>query len=242
MDFQDINNVLENSISQRRKLHELYAALPVTHCRRQTTCCMMLPEMTLIEALVAMDRINKMAAPTRSQILQKLLKYFFLNPVEITSCPFLEGRQCLIYADRFFGCRAYGLWSQDTYDKLSTQTQKAKQYLQKQWAKMGVTLPETVTGFAVPYCPYVEIAEGGEINDQQIDEIAEDIDALTRHFGKEDEAFRHHYFLDLSFLVASCTYGYTRAIQLKFTFVQEFMSTGDRSRLDKMLLSVPDDG
>lgn len=242
MDLQDINKVLENSISQRRKLHRLYAAIPLTRCRRQTTCCMMLPEMTLIEALVALDRIKKMAAAGQTQILKNLLKYFFLNAVEITACPFLEGPTCLIYPDRFFGCRAYGLWSHTTYDNLSDQTRAAKQHLQKQWASLGVTLPETVTGFEVAYCPYVEIVDGGKTNDQQLDEIARNIDELSRHFGNEDNAFRHNYLLDLSFLIASCVYGYTKAVQLKFTFVKDFISTGNRSKLDKMLSSLSDAG
>lgn len=241
MDLQDINNLLENSISQRRQLLELYTLIPVTNCHRRTSCCMMLPEMTLIEALVALDRIKKMAAPRKTQILQNLLKYFFLNPVEITACPFLEDPKCLIYPDRFFGCRAYGLWSHATYDKLSTQKQTAKQHLQKQWTNLGVTLPETVTGFEVPYCPYVEIADGGKINDQQLDEIAENIDALSQHFGKADKTFRHNYFLDLSFLIASCAHGYTKAVQFKFAFVKNFISIGNRSKLDKMLSSVLDE-
>lgn len=240
MVLQDINKVLENSISQRRKLHGLYTSIPLTSCRRQTTCCMLLPEMTLIEALVALDRIKKMAAAGQTQILQNLLKYFFLNPVEITTCPFLEGSKCLIYPDRFFGCRAYGLWSHATYDNLSNQTRAAKQHLQKQWATLGVTLPETVTGFEVPYCPYVEIVDGGEINDQQLDEIARNIDELSRHFDHEDKTFRHNYLLDLSFLIASRTYGYTKAVQLKFTFVKDFISTGNRSKLDKSLSNVSD--
>ena len=236
--IQDINNLLKNSAPQRQKLQRLYATIPVTNCRRRTACCMMLPEMTLIEALVALGQIKKMAATGQAQILQKLVKYFFLNPVEISACPFLQGLECLIYPDRFFGCRAYGLWSRATYDKLSTQTQTAKQQLQQKWAKLGVMLPETVTGFKVPYCSDVEIVDGSEINDQQLDVIAENIDALSRQFGRQDETFRHNYFLDLSFLVASFTHGYTKAVQLKFMFVKDFMSTGNRSKLDKMISSV----
>ena len=182
-----------------------------------------------------------MAALRKTQILQNLLSYFFLNPVEITACPFLEDPKCLIYPDRFFGCRAYGLWSHATYENFSTRMQTAKQHLQKQWMNLGVTLPETVTGFEVPYCPYVEIVDGGQINDQQLDEIAENIDALSRHFGREDKTFRHSYLLDLSFLIASCAHGYTKAVQLKFRFVKDFISTGNRSNLNKMLSSVPDE-
>ena len=234
INLRDIHNLLENSITQRRNLLELYTFMPVTHCRRRTTCCMMLPEMTLIEALAAFDRIKKMAAPERAQILQKLLEYFFLNAVEITRCPFLVGHECLIYPYRFFGCRAYGLWSPAAYANLSARTHAAKQHLQKQWANLGVTLPETVTAFEMPYCAYVEIVDSRKINDQQLDEIAKNIDTLSRQIGRDDEMFRRHFFLDLSFLIASWAHGFTQAVQLKFTFVKDFISTGDRSKLNKL--------
>ena len=236
--IQDINHLLKNSISQRLKLDGVYACLPATKCRRQTTCCMMLPEITLIEALVALDRIKKMDASGQMQILEKLLKYFFLNPVEIRSCPFLDDQSCLIYADRFFGCRAYGLWSRNAYEKLSSRSQAAKGHLQKQWANLGVMLPDAVTGFQVPYCPYVEITEGNEISDRKLDEIAERIDLISRQFSREDNAFRRHYFLDLSFLVATWTYGYTKAVELKFAFVKDFLSSGNRAELDNMITDI----
>ena len=239
MDFiLDINFLLKNSISERQKLLGLYTRLPATECRRQTTCCMMLPEMTLIEALVALERLIKMAASRQVQILEKLVKYFFLNPVEMTACPFLEDKACLIYADRFFGCRAYGLWSRATYDELITQTQFAKQHLHNQWANLGITLPEAVTGFQVPYCPYVEITDGAEVSDRQLDEIAENIDLISKQLGREDNLFRQHYFLDLSFLIASWIYGYSKAVQLKFSSVKNFLSGGNRAKLDKMISDI----
>jgi Fe-S-cluster containining protein len=70
----------------------------------------MLPEMTLVEALPVIRRLVEMAATMRNRLIKKIIGHFFLNPVEITSCPFLEGQECLIYPDRFFGCRSYGLW------------------------------------------------------------------------------------------------------------------------------------
>ena len=234
----DINLLLKKSISERQKLIGLYTRLPATECRRQTSCCMMLPEMTLIEALVALERLKKMAPSIQVQILRKLVKYFFLNPAEITACPFLEAQACLIYTDRFFGCRAYGLWSRATYDELSTQTQMSKQHLHNQWANLGVTLPESVTGFQVPYCPYVKITDTAEISDRQLNEIAENIDLISQQLGWEVNLFRQHYFLDLSFLITSWIYGYTKAVQLKFASVKNYLSSGNRAKLDKMISDI----
>ena len=236
MDFiLDINLLLKKSVSERQKLIGLYTRLPATECRRQNSCCIMLPEMTLIEALVALERLKKMAPSRQVPILRKLVKYFFLNPVEITACPFLEAQACLIYTDRFFGCRAYGLWSRTTCDELSTQTQMSKQHLHNQWANLGVTLPESVTGFQVPYCPYVKITDAAEIRDRQLNEIAENIDLISQQLGMEDNLFRQHYFLDLSFLIASWIYGYTKAVQLKFVSVKNYLFSGNRAKLDKMI-------
>ena len=236
--IQDIDHLLKNSIAQRRKLAGLYGRIPETACRRRTHCCRMLPEMMLIEALMGLGRIKEMTASNQGQILQKLLKYFFLNAVEIRTCPFLEDRQCLIYADRFFGCRAHGLWSQAAYDQLCSQTQSAKQHSRQQWANVGITLPEAVTSFQVPYCSSVKVVNGGQINDEQLDEIAATIAALSRKLGRPDQTFRQHYFLDLSFLMASLTYGYAKAIQLKYMFVKDFISSENYAVLDKMIAGI----
>ncbi|MGD8450149.1 MAG: hypothetical protein PVF36_13060, partial [Desulfobacterales bacterium] len=106
-----IRELLQTSDRQFQELKEVYALLPDTRCQRKTHCCSLLPEITLVEALLAIRRLVEMATAVRNPLIQKIIGYFFLNPVEITSCPFLEGQECTVYPDRFFGCRSYGLWS-----------------------------------------------------------------------------------------------------------------------------------
>ncbi|UCE83381.1 MAG: hypothetical protein JSV47_02240, partial [Deltaproteobacteria bacterium] len=112
-----IQQLLTGSTTQRIELKQAYEKLPGTHCRRRTDCCSLLPEMNLLEALAAIRMLAKMSSAQRLQVYRRILSYFFLNPVEIISCPFLQGQDCLIYENRFFGCRAYGLWSRQYYDE-----------------------------------------------------------------------------------------------------------------------------
>lgn len=137
----DIKKLLQNSVHLLQELKEPYELLPSTRCRRKTRCCSMLPEMSLVEALAVIKRLLDMPSAMRRQFVQNIVSYFFLNPVEITLCPFLEGQDCLIYEDRFFGCRAYGLWSQEYYEKLTAGVRGAKIHLREQWKDLGLSLP-----------------------------------------------------------------------------------------------------
>ena len=74
--------------------------------------------------------------------------------------------------------------------------------------------------------------------DRQLNEIEVNIDLISQQLGREDYLFRHHFFLDLSFLIASWIYGYTKAVQLKFSSVKNFLSGGNRAKLDKMISNI----
>ena len=112
-----IRELLAGSTEQRLALQEAFAQLPATRCRRRTHCCSLLPEMSLVEALTAVQLLVNMVPKQRYQLSRRMIHYFFLNPVKICICPFLEGQACLIYQDRFLCCRTYGLWSQGYYQQ-----------------------------------------------------------------------------------------------------------------------------
>ena len=235
-----IKNLFQASVSQRLELTEAYSLLPRTLCRRNTFCCSMLPEMTLIESLAVTRRLLDMDREIRNHLFKRIVGYYFLNPVEITSCPFLEGQDCLIYNDRFFGCRAYGLWSPQHYEKLSASGQEAKKNLQKQWENMGVMLPKAVIEFHVPYCEQVKTADGSKIEDEILFEVSERIERLSESFSQWHHAFSQRYFYDMSFFLTSLVFGLTQAVQMKFTVVRDLIATGSKTRLKTILKELPD--
>ena len=101
-----IKKLLKTSVPLFQELKETYALLPASRCQRKTDCCSILPQAALVEALAVIRRLVNMEHSIRGQLIQNIIGYFFLNPVKITSCPFLDSRDCLIYADRFLGCRS----------------------------------------------------------------------------------------------------------------------------------------
>jgi Fe-S-cluster containining protein len=214
--------------------------LPVTSCRRKTHCCSLLPEMTLLEALVAIRRLSDMAPVMRRQMIRTIIRYFFLNPTEIIKCPFLDSQDCRIYQDRFFGCRAYGLWSADHYEKLVSRSRLAKAHFHKQWEKLGVHLPEAIINFEVPYCRCVEPDENEVIDDNQLIRVAGVIDILSAQFSGWHELFGQRYFLDLSFLLTSLVFGFAESVKMKFGIVREIVTIGNRKELDRILADIPD--
>jgi len=186
----------------------------------------LLPESTLIEALSALKGVMQFPESKRIQFLDRLIRYFILNPVEIPSCPFLDQQECLIYENRFFGCRAYGLWTQSHYEKISSQNRSAKALLQQQWEKMGVCLPEKVISFSLPYCRDVALIDNVSVGDDVLLNISDKIEALSGRFADDHQSYARQYFSDMSFLVASIVFGYAEAVQVKFDRVRAFIQSG----------------
>ncbi|MBI5585801.1 MAG: hypothetical protein HY892_18475 [Deltaproteobacteria bacterium] len=232
----DLQDLLARSRPQRLALGDLYSRLPATRCRRRARCCSLLPETSLPEALAALAALQRFPPARRLSIQKRVVRYFLINPLEITSCPFLEGGGCLIYADRFFGCRAYGLWSPEEYARRAKADRPAKKMMGEQWLRLGVRLPVTVIDFQVPYCRQVFPAL--PVSDQVLGEIEEGLELLARDLNPWTARFQELYFSDLSFLIAGLIFGVPAALRLKFTLVKERLQTGRRDRLDEVLLNL----
>lgn len=230
-----IGKLIRQSAARRKDLTEIYRQLPATRCQRKTYCCSMLPEMTLIEALAILEQMAGMNSDKRLALLKKISSYFFLNAARISSCPFLDGNNCQVYEDRFFGCRSYGLWSPAHYHKVAARSQAAKKYLQKQWQALDVTLPQAVIDFQVPYCLDVQTVENVDLNDTDLVEMAAAVESISLHFADAHQSFRQNYFADFSFLVTAMLYGHRQAVQIKFDLIKDFVHTGKRKNLNRIL-------
>jgi len=235
-----LQELLQDANPQLPVLQDIYKRIPATGCLRRTTCCSMLPETTLIETLAVLHQLSDMPSPDRKQIINSIVCYFFLNPVEITACPFLVKRDCLIYENRFFGCRAYGLWSQSYYDKLAAQNRRGKEYLHKQWEQAGVSLPREVIDLHIPYCPDVKILEGKAIDDAFLVSIADNIETISKNFSDRHESYHRLYFSDLSFLLTSLVFGLTKTVRMKFIIAKDIITSGDRTKLNRVVEDFPD--
>jgi Fe-S-cluster containining protein len=195
----------------------------------------MLPEATLLEALAAFKRLRSMPEGQRRGIFTRIIEYFFINPARVTACPFLVENRCTIYENRFFGCRAYGLWSIRHYDQMAEHNRQAKLSLGQQWRKLGISLPDNVLDFQVPYCLEVEVLNGAVVDDSGLIQISHEIADLSARLSPWHGIFNRQYVADLSFLAATMTYGIQSALRMKVDIVRELVSTADRTRLDQIL-------
>jgi Fe-S-cluster containining protein len=191
-----IDDLLKNFAVLRKELGDAYKKLPATRCKRKTECCSLMPEMTLLEALNAIQNIIAMPQDMRLSIYKKIVRYFMTNPVMVIKCPFLEGEECLIYRNRFFGCRAYGLWSKEYYENLSEQSRHIKIHIRTVWEKMNIHLPKEIIEFQVPYCTDVIPVGKRAIHDDIILSVAETVENLSRQCARWHYLFRQTYFSD----------------------------------------------
>ena len=237
---QVIKELLAGSTRHRLALRDAYGQLPATRCRRRTDCCSLLPEVSLLEALSAIQLLMNMTPGKRQQLSEGLIHYFFLNPAEILMCPFLKGKDCSIYEDRFLGCRAYGLWSRQYYEEQAARSRQAKQLNQKQWRGLGVDLPQEVVNFYLPYCPDVELEETVSVDDEIVLGVVDAVEEFSGQLPPWHDTFRQGYFSDLSFLLASLAFGTHRAIQLKFEIVRGVLVSGENENLPGISKVLPD--
>lgn len=235
-----LKDLLLSSSLYLQELKDTYSFIPETSCKRKAECCSLMPEMTLLEAMSTIKWLSNLTSAARLKLLKNIVYYFFMNPVEITSCPFLKGRDCRLYENRFLGCRSYGLLSREYYEKLSERSRQAKISIRKQWEKLGIYLPAAVMDFQVPYCSNVKIKNNMNIDDESLLNISNKIDLLSQNLAQWHRMFRQIYFSDLSFLVASLIYGFPESIRLKFIIVSDVLKTENRGKLDKTLSEVYD--
>ena len=216
-------------------LAETLDHLPATRCDRKATCCSLLPGMSLIEAIRiyrALDRLSEQAA---GRVRRRLIEYFHLNPVRIMGCPFLEDSACLVYEERPFGCRGYGLWSPKTYRKLAEASARAQEQTALAWQNLGIALPASVTGFRPVYCRKVRTLDGVPVGDDALERVNHDLRRLDRELSPWSEEFGIKYSGDLSFLVAAGSADLQSALRDKVSVVREYLEHGRSIGLDYIL-------
>jgi len=236
----DLPSLMEKSRKASSGLAELYARIPQAECKRRSLCCRMLPDAALLEVLSVLDRLSILPAGRRMPIIKRVIRYFLMNPIEMTNCPFLQDRECLVYAHRFFGCRAYGLWSYAYYEDLAVRDREAKLTLQQQWEQLGVSLPVEVIHFHQPYCRDLQIVGDSAFDDTALEAILDDIYGLSRRHFPEHSAFQDGYFSDMSFLIAAATLGIVEAVRLKYENVKAILNTGNTDLMDDALSGISD--
>jgi Fe-S-cluster containining protein len=236
----DLRELILNSQGQRQGLKKIYSQLPDTSCQRRTLCCSLLPELSLLEALEALDQLRKFPPARRRELARRIIRYYFVNPAEIAGCPFLEDRDCQIYPSRFFGCRAYGLWSKGHYGQIAHQARLMKRNVVQLWKNLGVALPEEVTGHQVAYCAAVETVGQQKISDEDLLQSADRIEGWSQELNPRHLHFQEGYFRDMSFLTASLFVGLSEAVQLKFTLVRDLLQSGNQTPLEQVIARVPD--
>ncbi|CAB1078022.1 hypothetical protein JY97_14180 [Alkalispirochaeta odontotermitis] len=235
-----IHKLLASSIADIAELKTIYGRLPNTRCERKTHCCAMLPESTILEALTAFNRLRQEPAALRQRTLKKMVAYFFVNPAQITACPFLVKKQCVIYEDRFFGCRSYGLWSPQHYEKMARENRRMKSAFRLQWQRLGISLPDEVIDFQQPYCLDVTRIHGTDTDDKALVRLASDIEALSSRLSPWHQAFSRSYFADLSFLTSAMIFDVDLLLKMKVEIVREYVSTGTSKLLNDNLEDVSD--
>ncbi len=145
---------------------------------------------------------------------------------------------CTIYKFRTFGCRSYGLWSQEMGKTRTLEDRKGKKALKEMWKRYGVELPADVVEFEMDYCSKVQIQSPEPLSDEGIMELLKRVYDLGRPLGDLQTRFEEEYHSDFSFLVTSFALGMKKTVLLKYAVIKEIVNTFTETRLQEALKKV----
>lgn len=239
MDRDSFQSVITAFLPYRKKLYSLYNRIPATVCKGNARCCTLIPEITFLEAASALHVLHGINAERQSEIIQRLVFYFLLNPVRIMSCPFLEHNRCLIYEDRFLGCRTYGLWSDRYYSKAAEKSLAARRHVHAAWKKAGVQIPCETAEFRHVYCNNVRVRKGRRPDDRAMLKVGQKVAELSSEFspGMHDK-FITVFFMDISFWLVSLVKSPEGAALAKFHVVKEVLHADNDNAALKTAMPV----
>lgn len=238
---EDLVAALEIATPLFEKLQSLYQRLPDTRCdcEQPGVCCRFLPEMTTLEALQWVKVLLDLPDDELTEKLRTFVEFYFSNPARLTGCPFLTDGGCSIYDYRTFGCRAYGLWSQELGNVRTTESRNQKKTLGAMWKRFGVDLPANVVEFEIDYCDKVDTVSGEDVTDAELMDVLQQIYDLDQPFQELQAKFENEYHSDFSFLIAALALGMKKAILEKFAVIKEIIQKGSEDRLKKTLEKIP---
>jgi len=222
------------------KIQGLYRQLPPTtcSCRKPGTCCVFLPEMTLMEALQWLRIIQQQPDDERAVLIRRFVEFYLTNPIRHMGCPFLSEGHCGIYEFRTFACRAYGLWSQTTGRERTRQSRDGKRTLVKMWQRFGIDLPAEALVAEMDYCDQVDCNSDGAVSDDRLMAILEEIYRLDNELADLQTKFETEYHSDFSFLITSLVLNPKKAVLGKMAVIKELSLTGTEQRLRKLLSQI----
>ncbi len=216
----------------RLRLDQLYTALPATSCARNGACCCLLPPAHSVEMLAWLSELTRSGEEARCAVASELVRHFLLNAARRLPCPWARKDSCARYQGRFFGCRAYGLWSSQAYEPRRRQSLEAAEKVQQAWQGMGISLPEEVCAPPPNYCGRVEPVAGPALDDASLDALESELAGIGA-----DEPW--HGLLagcggDLSYLVAGLALGWEECLQAKVAVTRALLD-GDNEQAEAHL-------
>ncbi len=238
--LKDLRSAMPTAKRLFGRLQDHYAQLPETRCacEQPGICCMFLPEITALEGLQWIYRVNTMPDPELTRLVRRFVEFFLTNPARLAGCPFINDGLCTIYRYRAFGCRAYGLWSQKMGRSRTAENRHRKKALRQMWRRFGVELPARVVEFEIDYCREVEIEPSKHVADKKIMDLLRQVYALGEPLGDLQARFEKEYHSDFSLLVTSLAVGMKKAFLLKFAVIKEIVETGAGTHLQGALSEI----
>lgn len=212
-------------------LERIYLDMPDRECRDCELCCQNPPAASLLEYLNVYRYIRDELPEKQEAILRGAAEFFFLELADPElKCPFRAAAGCLIAPVRPFGCRLFGLLSEEDYTKREQERVRhvnaLADFLQ---AEYGIGLPEAVLQ-SRPYCG--RNRDGGrEITAEELTDLEMRLLALDTSIVVPERVFRGGTLVPLPVHLAMTVLN-AGVRSKRLEVVRQFLS-GSRELLEK---------
>ncbi|WP_053954796.1 YkgJ family cysteine cluster protein [Inediibacterium massiliense] len=218
------------------RLNKIYNTIPTGRCLGCTNCCMESVSTHFVEFLNIIHYLTN-RSKLYKEILPNVVKYYFLEMVDKTHCPFLdESGKCVIYPVRPLVCRVFGHLTKEEYEEgykrvLSENIGNMKMFKNQ----YGIFIPEEVAYYKIDYCTDFEVCK--RMTKQQRQTMIDSIFTMESSFFMRGLITEDFLDLGLVSWFAYIIWDKEEAGKLKIQVMQEYVK-GENKTLSQILEKV----
>ena len=215
----------------------LYGTMKTGKCAGCTRCCAESVNAFFIEFLAIWNHMKKDEA-LKARLMPRILRYYMLEMVERSSCPFLDddGR-CAVYDERPLVCRQFGHWSRKDFarniEAVLKSNREAADYYRDAY---GMNLPETVVNRALDYCEDFDVPY--KTGPMKRGEQADTVFMLDTVFLRKDMLSEELLGTPLVTWFIYTLYSPEEAGALRLKVMGEYLEKGVSETLDELIAAV----
>lgn len=216
------------------KLNKIYDEIESGYCQGCTNCCMESVNTFYIEFL-NIYKYLKHKDDLFEKLIPRVIKYYFLELVEKSHCPFLdEDGKCNIYEVRPLTCRLFGHASkrehEENYKRVLKENNENNKYFKKTY---GLEIPKEIVDYKIEYCNEFKVDK--QVHRHEKQSMIDNIFVMESNFFMNELISEEFIGTGLVSWFAYTYFDLEEAGNLRLKIMREYAESGESSALKELL-------